>query len=187
MNGMSTLVIACPICLQKIRAPNNVLGRQIKCPQCKNGFTAVDPAAVAPEPIAPAQTAARTDFATESEPSADPLGLGSEDQFDATPATESRPSVVDYLVFRRMITPAIVTGLFYFGVAVILLVGLVFAVMTLLSSLGKGGNIAVGLLTVLLDGVITLSSLVMWRVLCEVILVLFRILDQLREMNDRGG
>jgi len=177
---LSTLVIACPICLQKIRAPGNVLGRQIKCPQCKNGFTAVDPGAVVVE------TPAVPRMPSDPEPAADPLGLDANDEFAAAPVRASGgSSFLDYLTFRRMITPVVITGLFYFGAAMIVLSGLVFAVTTLVGAFAVKGNAPMALLTILIDFVMTGISLVMWRVLCEVILVLFRILDQLRELSMR--
>lgn len=176
---MATLVIACPICLQKIRAPGNVLGRQIKCPQCKNGFTAVDPNAVAPEaPAAPRKELPPPPKIEEEFPAADPLGLDDELPLPTKP---SGGGIGDYLMFRRMVTPVIVTAMFYFGVAVILLVGLIFGVMSLVGAITVKGAALMSLLSILIDFVATISALVMWRVLCEVVLILFRIHDQLRE------
>src|SRR5262245_32305826 len=108
---MATLVIACPICLQKIRAPANVVGRQIRCPQCKNGFTAADPAAVGGTSVLPSAPRPREPEANE-EPAADPLGLESDDNGGkGAPASNA---VIDFLLLRRLITPAILVALFWF-------------------------------------------------------------------------
>ncbi len=175
---MATLVIACPICLQKIRAPDAVIGRQIKCPQCKNPFTAADPGAPAAGALA-----ANPPAIPEPEEAAgvDPLGL----EGDEPAAPPARAGIMDYLLFRRMVTPAILTALFYFGVAVILLFGLVYAITAVVGMASQATGVALGLLSMLLDFVLTISAVVLWRVFCEVVITLFRILEQLREMNGK--
>src|SRR5712692_6930171 len=82
------VVIACPTCQQKVRIGENLLGKQVKCPQCKNPFTAVDPNAVAaptweavtsqPEPDygppPPAEPPRRDDFNYDEDVPARPSG-----------------------------------------------------------------------------------------------------------------
>src|SRR5437660_9929719 len=100
-----TVVIACPICTQKVRAPDSVLGRQIKCPQCKNPFIALDPNAI---PAAPA-----FDAGFPEKPGTPVLG---DEDAEISEDVPRRPSAfVDYLLFRRMVTPVIITVLFYLG------------------------------------------------------------------------
>jgi hypothetical protein len=176
---MSTLVIACPVCLQKIRAPGSVIGRQIRCPQCKNGFTVADPSAPPP-----AAEAGQSEAVMGAEPpAADPLGL---DGAEFSVPRRSGGSFMDYLVFRRMVTPVILTGLFYFVAVVIVLLGLIYAVVAIAGMFAVGrGSVLIGLLSLLLDFVGTIIALVWWRVVCEMIITLFRMLEQLRDINDK--
>jgi hypothetical protein len=168
------IVIACPICMQKIRAPETVIGRQIKCPQCKNMFNAADPNAL------PADARAVQGRLAEAPALEAEDWDGSEAAATAAPAGNA---LVDYLVFRRLVTPAIITGLFYVGAAVILLVGLVYGILGILAMAAVKGSAAVGLLSLLIAFFATIASLVLWRVACEVLISLFRILDNVREIN----
>src|SRR5580700_3387676 len=174
---MPNLVIACPVCLQKIRAPENVIGRQIKCPQCKNGFVAADPST-------PSATvaASRESEDVELTPTADPLGLGDDDSAKPDGRSGQGNSLLDYVLFRRMITPVIITALFYFGVVVLLILGLVTGIRGIATILDK--QIAYG--AVLLIGALvgTAIWLLMWRILCEIIILSFQILAKLRDIHD---
>src|SRR5262245_14587859 len=116
---MSTIVFACPICLQKIRAPGTVVGKQIRCPQCKNGFTAIDPNAPSGEPAANGPT------------DADPLGL--EGEGGAAQYGGGSSAFVDFMTLRRVITPSILTALFWFGFGLMLLGGLVTGIVAIAS------------------------------------------------------
>src|SRR5438477_2243541 len=104
---MATLVIACPICLQKIRAPAAVVGKQIRCPQCKNGFTAADPNAVASEPVVVNLPRPR-ERVPDEEPAVDPLGLEADEDVAGEPAGPS--ALVEFLLLRRLITPVILVA-----------------------------------------------------------------------------
>jgi predicted Zn finger-like uncharacterized protein len=44
------IVIQCPSCERSLRVPDNLLGRNVKCPSCSTTFTAEDPAAAPPPP-----------------------------------------------------------------------------------------------------------------------------------------
>jgi hypothetical protein len=178
---MATLVIACPICLQKIRAPANVVGRQIRCPQCKNGFTAADPSTVPTEAALP-----RAPRSPEPEPVvADPLGLDS-DSVAAEVAAPQGNAVVDFFLLRRMITPVILTTLFWFGVALMLLAGLVGAIVVIIGMVTHTTSVGPGLLMLLLDFVTTICVLILWRVVCETIATVFRIAERVKEVMDRN-
>jgi hypothetical protein len=172
---MANLVIACPVCLQKIRAPENVIGRSIKCPQCKNSFIATDPSApVTASP--PAPPAPQEEFG----PGADPLGL---DEVDSRVDRGNRKAstMMDYLLFRRMVTPVIITALFYVGVLFIIIGGLVVGVMGIIA---LKVSAAAGLLMMLEAFVGTICGLVMWRIYCEIVVLAFQILAELRGIRD---
>jgi hypothetical protein len=179
---MATLVIACPICLQKIRAPAAVVGKQIRCPQCKNGFTAADPNAVASQPAVSNLPRPRSE---DGEPGADPLGL--EGDADAAGEPTGPSSLVEFLLLRRLITPTILVALFWFGVAVILLAGLVALIVAIAGMATRSTPVLPGLLMILLDLVLSVGALLMWRVACETLVTVFRTAERVRELTDRPG
>ena len=172
-----TIVIACPMCSQKVRAPEAVVGRQIKCPQCKNAFIAIDPNA------APTFDAAFT--AAPQEPPATPTFFTPVDEFAPAPVPRGGGAFVDYLMMRRMVTPILIVILFYLGVVVQLLAAVVYLVMGLMTATARGGALlGIGMMLGAVIG--TIASLIVWRISCEVLITLFRIHDHLREINERG-
>lgn len=76
----------------------------------------------------------------------------------------------DFLAFRKMITPVIIQILFWVGVVIAVLMGL--------GILLKGGIASlVGLLWIFVGPII-------WRVQCEIIIVLFNIYSTLTQIRD---
>ena len=73
----------------------------------------------------------------------------------------------EYLTFDKMIAPVVIQVLFWIGVVFIVIAGLI--------SLFSGAFLA-GLAMIILGPIAV-------RVYCEVLLVFFRILDNLREIN----
>jgi predicted Zn finger-like uncharacterized protein len=49
---MASELVSCPECQRKLRVPDNLIGKQVKCPTCGHTFTA-DPVAQAPPPPPP--------------------------------------------------------------------------------------------------------------------------------------
>jgi Domain of unknown function (DUF4282) len=186
------LVIACPTCQQKIRAPESVIGRQIKCPQCKTPFVAQDTSSLGTPAISPGGTvreqftpAPPQDGSALPASSAEELGDAETDPQERKP---SRGSFVDYLLFRRMVTPWIIIVVFYLGVVGILIYGIIqfiFAIMLIAGSRGSSSAVAWAVLWVLGAVFGTIFGLIVWRVYCEVIATFFRILDNVREINEQ--
>lgn len=85
----------------------------------------------------------------------------------------------EFLSFRRMITPIIIQILFWIGVVVSVIVGLV---MIIRGAVTQGGAVLVisGLLWMFLGPVMT-------RVYCEMIVILFRIEENTRSLRAKGG
>ena len=194
------LVIACPTCQQKIRAPESVIGRQIKCPQCKTPFVAQDTSSIGSTSVSPGGTVReqlpppQQDFqAAPSGAQAWPADREQDTDDDAAEPCQaekksSRGSFVDYLLFRRMVTPWIIIIVFYLGVAGILIYGVVqfiFAIVVVVSSGGRATGIGLALVYVLAALFGTIFALIVWRVYCEVITTFFRILDNVREINEQ--
>jgi hypothetical protein len=73
----------------------------------------------------------------------------------------------EYLTFDKMIAPVVIQVLFWIGVVFIVIAGLI--------SLFSGAFLT-GLAMIILGPIVV-------RVYCEVLLVFFRILDNLREIN----
>ncbi len=180
MNSMATMiVIACPICMQKIRAPESVIGRQIRCPQCKNAFNAADPNAV---PVEPSPVQSRL---SESPPIEDGHWVEEPVAVQEVKKPPRSNSFFDYLVFRGLVTPVIITGLFYLGAAVILLVGTVYGILAIAGMIAVHGAALLGLLSLLIAFFATVAGLILWRVACEVLVALFRILENVKEINSQ--
>jgi hypothetical protein len=175
---MANVVIACPICLQKIRAPESVFGRQIKCPQCKNSFIASDPSAQAQSPAQPEPSMMITE---EIAASPDPLGLSDEPSPQKKSSRSGGSTVLDYLLFRRMVTPVIMTAVFYCGVGLIFLGGLIEAV---LSIYAMKDSVKLGIVSLFGDLIGMTFALVFWRVWCELVILFFQILNEVRQIND---
>jgi hypothetical protein len=178
------VVIACPICQQKVRVNENLLGKSVKCPQCKNPFTAVDPnAAVAPTWEAVTQKP-ELDFTSPPPPQEPPEEEFDDEDVPAHPATRKSggSGIVDYLLFRRMVTPWVILVLFYVGVVVLIGLGLFQAVSGVIA-LASGHTLGLALIFGALFG--TLFGILLLRVYCEVVAVFFRILDNVRQINER--
>lgn len=86
----------------------------------------------------------------------------------------------DYLRFRKMITPVIVEVLFWLGVVACVIGGLILIASGAGRYSGRGGAIISGILLLVLGplGV---------RIWCELLIVLFRMLDFLREISEKLG
>ena len=172
---MANIVIACPVCLQKIRAPENVIGRVIKCPQCKNSFTAADPAA-------PVTAVVTTPMEAEESLAADPLGLEEKEFYGSERRSKKGSPMVDYLLLRRMVTPVIITALFYVGVAILVISGMITAVMGIMAMINK--QVGYGLVLVFSALVGTVIWLILWRIWCEIIILFFQMLAKLQDIHD---
>jgi predicted Zn finger-like uncharacterized protein len=184
------VVIACPTCQQKVRVNENLLGKSVKCPQCKNPFTAVDPNASPGPAWEAAAPQSELDFTSQMpSPTPPPREEEYDDEPDAAagPADKARKpggnAFVDYLMFRRMVTPGVIIVLFYLGVVALVIGGIVPAVSGMIV-LFHGS--AYGILILLGALFFTLLAIVVLRVYCEVVTVLFRILDNLRQLNEKS-
>jgi len=86
----------------------------------------------------------------------------------------------EFLTFRKMLTPLVIQALFWLGVVVAVIVGLVMIVSGASARYGGGEQVLTGVLTLLLGPIIV-------RIWCEVLILLFRIHDALTEIKDRLG
>ena len=84
----------------------------------------------------------------------------------------------DYLSFRKMITPIIIQAIFWIGVALCVIIGIVRIAQGAGAEYGGGGMVVSGLLMLILGprGV---------RVYCELIIVLFRINETVTDILNK--
>ncbi|MCA1749018.1 MAG: DUF4282 domain-containing protein [Parasphingopyxis sp.] len=82
----------------------------------------------------------------------------------------------DYLKFNKFITPTFIQILFWLGV-----VGILFYTFTLVSAASQFGGGGAG--TVLGAFLAMIFMIIFWRVYCEIMLVLFKILAELQALR----
>lgn len=82
----------------------------------------------------------------------------------------------DFLKFRKMITPVIIQILFWVGVGVAVIAGLV-QIGTAFSRYGSAVSVLTGLLTIVLGPVLV-------RIYCELLILFFRMNETLTEIRD---
>lgn len=85
----------------------------------------------------------------------------------------------DFLKFKKMMTPIIIQILFWIGVAVCVIAGIIEIVSGINTPYGGGGGVVfMGILLLLLGPILV-------RVWCELMLVLFSIYDTLVKMKNK--
>ncbi len=82
----------------------------------------------------------------------------------------------DFLKFRKMFTPVIIQILFWIGVGVSVIAGLV-QIGTAFSRYGSAVSVLTGLLTIVLGPVVV-------RIYCELLILFFRMNETLTEIRD---
>jgi len=161
---MSTLNVACPHCQAKIKVPQDRLGQQIQCPKCKQAL--------------------RLESAPPARQGADPFALGDEDR----PVRDrGQPSAFwEFLTFRRMIAPVVLQVIFWLGVVGIIVMGLitVFGGLMLMGEKYSGAMMG-GLATIVVGLLYTLLGPFVLRLYFELLMMIFRIYDVLREIRDK--
>jgi hypothetical protein len=83
----------------------------------------------------------------------------------------------DILAFRRMVTPIIIKFVFWIGLTAILVLGIGVIVDGVSNDSDIGEVIAGGLLILILGPII-------WRVFCEILLLTFRIIENLADIRN---
>ena len=81
-----------------------------------------------------------------------------------------------FLSFDSMIVPSIIKGIFYLGVGLCLLFGVMLIGSGLTSTFGGGAQVFGGLMVILIGPIII-------RIQCELIIILFKIHEELKIAN----
>lgn len=193
------ITITCPDCDSRIRAPDSVSGRPVTCPKCGKHFTALPgpdlpptnktivATAAAPAPPPPAEDGwAEIVESPPDKPEAPPPPVPPP-TVEMTEETSRPPNVLlDFLLFRKMVAPVIVQTFFWFSfVGCILFGGLLFAQVLSLLQQGAGFAPLAGYLFATF-GVWFLGPLLA-RLICEILILLFRIHDTLREIQEQNA
>ncbi len=209
-----SITITCPHCAAKGNVPDTMVGQNVRCPKCKKTFLIEAPPeepvrsnvrATAPQSAPP--PASSFDFGTDAPapaPSAtedaglpDPYAerdqeIHAEESEEAEGRTVRRSAssgqgggFVDFLLFRKMITPTIVLALFYIVAGLGCLGTIASAALSIFS-----GNVGLILMSVIGGFFGYIFFILMARIWCELILVIFRhyetavdILDELRKQR----
>ena len=85
----------------------------------------------------------------------------------------------EYLTFDKFITPVIIQIIFWLGLAGIVILALIGIAASANNPYGGGFGVLVSLIYLLLGPIF-------WRMWCEIMLVMFRILDELRKIRLQG-
>lgn len=82
----------------------------------------------------------------------------------------------DFLAFRTMLTPIIIQAIFWLGVVICLVAGMVL-ILTGVGQYGGGPNVLKGVLLLLLGPIAV-------RIYCEILIIFFRINETLTEIKN---
>jgi hypothetical protein len=171
-----SVTIHCPHCGATGNAPDHILGQSVRCSKCKKQFVAGGDEEEQEE--------------TPEEEPADDFG----DMDDDAPPRKAKArsggggggdggggGFGDVLMFRKMIGPVLIVIAFWLGVATVVIFGL----MTMLSGFMSGS--AMFILLGLFGGLISIViGLFFVRLMCEMMLVQFRIYEVLKELKKPG-
>jgi hypothetical protein len=83
----------------------------------------------------------------------------------------------DFLSFRRMITPLIIQILFWAGVIISVIAGLIMIISGATSDYGGGGEVLIGLLIIVIGPFAV-------RIWCELLILFFRMNETLSEIRN---
>ncbi len=86
----------------------------------------------------------------------------------------------EYLTFRKMFTPVAIQVIFWIGVLACVVFGLVSIVNGASARYGGGSQVLSGIVTLVLGPIAV-------RIWCELLIVVFRILDTLGEIKNKLG
>ena len=164
------VTIACPHCGAAGSAPEQIVGQQVRCSKCKQSFMAGGPPAPVSPPMADderPQTGSSRDYADDYDVrrSAGPTGTS---------------TLVEFLTFRKMVTPTLIIILFWVLVVFILLGGLLAIFMAIFSHGGAATVLVVFLM--LLIGIP--FSILMARIYCELMIVVFRLYETMADIRN---
>ncbi len=92
------------------------------------------------------------------------------------PPAPAYSDIADFLTFRKMITPVIIQIVFWVGVVICIIMGLI-SIAAGISLSGSGALVIVGLLYIFIGPVVV-------RIYCELLILFFRMNESLSEIKN---
>ena len=92
------------------------------------------------------------------------------------PPPPGRSDIMEFLTFRKMITPVIIQVVFWVGVVISIILGLL-SIAAGMSRFGSGALVIVGLLYIFIGPVVV-------RIYCELLILFFRMNESLSEIKN---
>lgn len=185
------LTINCPHCQAKVRAPETLIGKKVKCPTCKEQFTVDADAAESPAAAPPPEPLTfKQEAYTESKPTP-PDDADDDDDDDADQEEVKRPKkkarasgggFADFLLFRTMITPFAVQVVYFLATAAVILFGLAQMAFGLIGVISSGSMTP--LLLIPLGLLYMVIGVVLVRIYCEILILFFRMYDVAKEIKE---
>jgi hypothetical protein len=185
------IVITCPnpSCGKRYAVPDDSVGRTATCASCGAKIPIVAGAAEvakAPTPLPPTNAPpSEVEFEPRRRRQRDD---DERDEHDDLPSVRRRPrgraggaGFADFALFRFLITPRILTLLYWFVVGIVILAGVALILGGLFGGGGPGqiiGRVAGGLFVMVVGPIL-------YRILFESLIVVFRIYDTLNEIRDQ--
>jgi hypothetical protein len=105
-----------------------------------------------------------------------PQGGYQQGAYPPPPSAPGRSDIMEFLTFRKMITPVIIQVVFWVGVVICVIMGLI-AIAAAMSRYGNGLMVIGGLLYMTVGPVVV-------RIYCELLILFFRMNESLSEIKD---
>lgn len=93
--------------------------------------------------------------------------------------------MVKYLTFEKMITPKIIQILFWIGVAIAVISGIVTIFGGVAQMFSRFGDGLIGFFVVLWGFAIIILGTIISRIYCELLIILFKMYESLSSINDK--
>src|SRR5262249_31134051 len=181
---MNTIPGFRPNCQARMRAPENAVGKQVRCPSCERLFRVEQPVgeeSVVPPPAVPPTAPPTAAPAAQPEPEGFP-----EPEMPNVRRHGDANALLDFLMFRKMVAPFIIMVLFWLAVAVSVICGLItmlLGIATALSTRGAGEGILALVLSVFFGLGYMIIGPIVARIYAEVLIIMFRIYETLVEIK----
>jgi hypothetical protein len=105
-----------------------------------------------------------------------PQGGYQQGGYPPPPPAPGSSDIAEFLTFRKMITPVIIQIVFWVGVAICIIMGLI-SIAAGMSQFGSGVLVIVGLLYIFIGPVVV-------RIYCELLILFFRMNESLTEIKN---
>ncbi len=169
------MTITCPHCGAAGSAPEQIKGQTVRCSKCKQSFVAGGGASAPPPPPPMAADEGIHEPAGRRSSRSDDYEEDYEEPRRRRSISTGGSGFGDFVMFRRMVAPIIIMIIFWVGVIGMVVTGLIGMVAGAMS--GRFEGVFIGLM-------MTLIGPLYVRVMCEVMIVIFRISETLTDIKN---